>query len=426
MAFDFFELGIQSGLSQNPNEKIREQQQASIDSKWDVTTAKYTIKEQDDFGLKTYHDIEVWIDYVVGMTSRGLANGDDFRHLYFRDINHPVERGLYYRFDEAVWLCYFTDEYASLEKDIGVRRCNNALRMIDPENGALFSVPCIIDYDMSSPSQQVNRYVITPNNHATIMVQGNPDTIRLFKLNTRFILGGRPFKLLAYQNALIDKELATYPTLLYLDLYLDEIHAQDDIANQIAYNGDYNYAVSIDSADLELTENSQGTLNASVTLNGEEVNRKISWTSSNPKTVFIAENGKYIVKGKVDETCTITANIVGNELSKDTINIKIVDTATLKPKLIIEPSFDKIRQYETIEFTVMASYGDKLYVPESAITLDKDNIYFSIVEKSSGKYSITGQKVAKKPQLLYINLHNINPAFDMETTYPIEAVSMMG
>lgn len=313
-----------------------------------------------------------------------------------------------------------------MEKDIGVRRCNNALRMIDPENGALFSIPCVIDYDMSSPSQQVSRYVITPNNHATIMVQGNPDTIRLFKLNTRFILGGRPFKLLAYQNALIDKELATYPTLLYLDLYLDEIHAQDDIVNQIAYNGDYNYAVSIDSTDLELTENSQGTLNASVTLNGEEVNRKISWTSSNPKVAFIAENGNYIVNGKVNENCTITANITGNDFSKDTINIKIVETATLKPKLIIEPSFNKIRQYETIEFIVMVSYGDKLYIPESTISLEKDNIYFSIDKKSSGKYSITGLKVAKKPQLLHINLHNTNPVFDMETTYSIEAVSMMG
>lgn len=114
MAFKIFQLGVQSGLSQNPNDKIREQQQASIDSRWDVTTAKYMIKEQDDFGLKTYHDIEVWIDYVVGMTSRGLANGDDFRHLYFRDINHPVKRGLYYRFDEAVWISNIVPLYSNI------------------------------------------------------------------------------------------------------------------------------------------------------------------------------------------------------------------------------------------------------------------------------------------------------------------------
>lgn len=114
MAFKFFESGIQSGQIQSPNEKIREQQQASINAKWEVSTAKYTVKEQDDFGLKTYHDIEVWIDYVVGMTSRGLANGDDFRKLIFRDINHPVERGLYYRFDDAIWISNIVPLYSNI------------------------------------------------------------------------------------------------------------------------------------------------------------------------------------------------------------------------------------------------------------------------------------------------------------------------
>lgn len=114
MAFKFFQSGIQSGQIQTPNNKIRDLQQASIDAKWDVTSAKYTIKEQDDFGLKSYHDIEVWIDYVVGMTSRGMSNGDDFRHLYFRDINHPVERGLYYRFDEAVWISNIVPLYSNI------------------------------------------------------------------------------------------------------------------------------------------------------------------------------------------------------------------------------------------------------------------------------------------------------------------------
>lgn len=426
MAFKFFESGIQSGQIQSPNEKIREQQQASINAKWEVSTAKYTIKEQDDFGLKTYHDIEVWIDYVVGMTSRGLANGDDFRKLIFRDINHPVERGLYYRFDEAVWLTYFTDEYASLEKDIGVRRCNNALRMIDPQNGALFSFPCVIDYDMSSPSQQVSSYVITPNNHATVMVQGNPDTIRLLKLNTRFILGGRPFKLLAYQNALIDKELATYPTLLYLDLYLDEIHARDDIANQLAYNGDYNYAVSIDSTTLELTPNSQGNLVASVTLNGLEVNREIEWSSSKNNVVLINNDGSYLVKGRIGESCILKANVLGNRKASASIKVKIVDVATLEPKLIIEPSFDKIRQHETIKFEVMAGYGDRIYKTESNITLEDSNRYFTINKSDDGSYTITGIGVSKIPQLLNIHLSSVEPSFSMDTTYAVEAVSMMG
>ena len=49
MAFDFFETGVVSNMAQGPNEAIRERQQANIDARWDVTTAKYTIKEQHDF-----------------------------------------------------------------------------------------------------------------------------------------------------------------------------------------------------------------------------------------------------------------------------------------------------------------------------------------------------------------------------------------
>mgnify|MGYP000856508105 CR=1 FL=1 len=293
MAFDFFETGVVSNMAQGPNEAIRERQQANIDARWDVTTAKYTIKEQHDFGSNIYHDIEVWIDYVVGMSSRGTTNGDDFRRLVFQDINHPVQRGLYYKFDDAVWLTYFTDEYNSLVKDIGVRRCNNALRIIDPENGGIFSVPCVIDYDMTSPSPQINSNIITPNNHATVMVQGNKDTIRLLKINTRYMLGGRPFKLLSYQNALIDKELAQYPTLLYLDLYLDELQAKDSVENQLAYNGDYNYAVIMDNYNIKLRKGSTGSFVASVTLNGKEVNRPIKWYSKTPMFVDVDDNGNY-------------------------------------------------------------------------------------------------------------------------------------
>ena len=72
------------------------------------------------------------------------------------------------------------------------------------------------------------------------MVQGNEDVYRLFKLNTRYILGGRPFKLLSYQNA-INAYGDSKPTLLILELYLDEAHVGDDIENQIADNSSIDY-----------------------------------------------------------------------------------------------------------------------------------------------------------------------------------------
>lgn len=431
MILPFFQNGLNNGAIQTPNDYFRDQQQAAIDQQWDCTSARYTIKEQFEFGSNVYNDIEVWIDYVVGLGSRGTTNGDDFRQLIFRDINHQVKRGLYYQFDGNYWITYFNDEVASLSKDCGVRRCNNVMRIVDPENGSIFSIPCVIDYDMTSPNQQVTSYVITPNNHATVMVQGNADTLRLFKLNTRYIFGGRPFKLLAYQNALIDESISPNPTLLYLDLYLDELHANDSIENQLADNGVYQYSVEIDSANMELTTGTTGTLGASITLNGEEVNREIVWASSDTSVVTVDAEGNYKVVGTDGQSCQITATLKGNVNVTASIDIVVVSAESLQAKIILEPTFNRVRQYETVDFAVKASYGSQLYTPTNVtVSLSQDSIvlsnqYLSIQQSQDG-YQITGIRIASNPQTLYVFVHHDSPEFTATSQFQIEATSMMG
>ena len=431
MPFDFFENGLNNGIIQPPNDYFRNQQQAAIDQNWDVTTAKYTIKEQLDIGSDIYNDIEVWINYVIGMTSRGLSNGDDFRQLLFKDINHQVKRGLYYQFDSNYWITYFTDAYSSVGVDIGVRRCNNIMRIIDPQNGSIFTAPCVVEYDMSSPYRQVNTNILTPNNHATIMVQGNSDTLRLFKLNTRYILGGRPFKLLGQQNALLDESISATPTLIYLDLYLDELHAKDDIEHKIADNGDYSYTIAISADDMELTMGSEGKFNAIVALNGQEVNRQIQWKSSDSDIAAIDGNGDYKVVGVDGQQCTITANLNGNPLVADSIKIKIADVDKSQVKIIVDPSFERIRQYETIAFEIKTVYGSQEIDPdETTVSLAENtqllsNNYLTI-NKNGNNYQITSKEIAHTTQTLYIHTKNNTPQFESDIVYPIEAVSMLG
>lgn len=427
----FIQLDIDSGMLNQPNEKYRELQQAYINQEWDNTTSRYVVKEQIDFGSSIYNNIEVWIDYVVGLGSRGTTNGDDFKRLIFQSIDHEIKRGLYYQFDDNYWITYFTDAYNSIIKDCGVRRCNNVMRIVDPENGSIFSIPCVIDYDMTSPSQQVSSYIITPNNHATVMVQGNADTLRLFKLNTRYIFGGRPFKLLAYQNALIDESISPNPTLLYLDLYLDELHANDSIDNQLADNGVYQYSIEIDSASMELTTGTTGTLGASITLNGEEVNRKIVWASSDTTVVTVDAEGNYKVIGTDRQSCQITATLQGNSNVTASIEIAVVSAESLQPKIILEPTFDRVRQYETVDFTVKASYGSQLYTPNDvAISLSENSVELSnqylSIQGSQGNYQITGLQIAPVLQTLYVSVQNNTPDFIATGQFQIEVTSMMG
>ena len=431
MSLPYFENALNSGYLQSPNDYFRDLQQAAIDNLFDCTSARYTIQEQDAIGASTYHDIDVWLDYIVGTTSSGVKNGQDFTQLMFRDIDHPVFQGLYYIFDNNYHISYFYNKYDGLEKALAVRRCNNAMRIVDPENGSVFSIPCVIDYDMTSPSQQVSSYVITPNNHATVMVQGNADTLRLFKLNTRYIFNGRPFKLLAYQNAILYDLQNQVPTLLYLDLYLDEIHDKDDIENGVAYNGEYDYAIQIDADDMELTNGSSGTLAATVTLNGVEAERNVLWESSNPEVVTINIGGQYQVVGDFGASATITAILDGNTNVASSITIQVVDEQAVQPLVTINPTFNKIRQYESIAFSVEAVYGSVVVVPETIqISLAQENQVLSnqylTITQSGSQYIITANAIAPDPQILYVTVQNNSPSFQTIQQFTLNVVSMLG
>lgn len=431
MSLPFFQNSLNSNYLENPNDYFRNLQQAAVSGNFDCTSAKYTIQEQDAIGSSTYHDIDVWLDYIVGTTSSGVKNGIDFTQLMFEDINHETFQGLYYIFDNNYHISYFYNKYDGLEKALAVRKCNNAMKIIDPKNGSVFSIPCVIDYDMSSPSQQVSSYIITPNNHATVMVQGNVDTLRLFKLNTRYIFNGRPFKLLAYQNTLYYDLTHQFPTLLYLDLYLDELHNKDDIQNGIAYNGEYNYQISIDSDNMDLIQGTTGTLTATINLNGEEANNNIVWESSNPDVVSITNNGNYQILGESGTSAVITAFIEGNTEVNSSITIQIVDIESIQPVILFNPSFTKIRQFESIDFTVEVMYGSQLIIPETVqLSLSEDSLvlsnqYLTIIQKGS-QYKITANSIALTPQILYVSVQNTQPEFQTTEQFTINVVNMLG
>ena len=431
MSLPYFENALNGGYIQSPNDYFRDLQQAAIDNLFDCTSARYTVQEQDAIGASTYHDIDVWLDYIVGTTSSGIKNGIDFTQLMFQDIDHETIQGLYYIFDNNYHISYFYNRYDGLEKSLAVRKCNNAMKIIDPENGSIFSIPCVIDYDMTSPSQQVSSYIITPNNHAIVMVQGNADTLRLFKLNTRYMFNGRPFKLLAYQNALLYDLQNQTPTLLYLDLYLDELHDKDDVANGLAYNGEYNYSVQIDADDMELTNGETGILTTTVVLNGEEVNGSVVWSSSDTNVVRIDSAGQYTVVGTSGSSAVITATLQGNTAVTSTITIQVVDVQSVQPLVVLNPTFSKIRQYESIDFTVEVMYGSTMVVPDNVtVSLSQDsqvlsNQYLTITQSES-QYTITANNIALTPQILYVTVQNTIPSFQTTEQFTLEVVSMFG
>lgn len=426
MAIEYNSIG-----GATPNDYYRELAQSFVDQSWDNTAAKTPenggeIKEQAAIGSDVYNVIEAWVKTTVGDVTTGLRDSGDFIKIYFRDIGHIVPRGLYYQFHDSWWICNEYGNFSGIAEEAGLRRCNNVLKIVEPENGSVFSIPCVVDYDMSSPSSQVSRYVITPNNHAVVMVQGNVDTLRLFKTNTRYVLGGRPFKLYGYQNALNLNLTTNYDTLLYLDLYLDEAHDGDDFENGVAYNGDYDYTVKINSADMTLSTGSTGTLTVDVMLNGKEVDRGVVWSSGDADVVIIGQDGNYTIVGETGQTADIIVTLNGNETVTDNIKIT-VGTQAVEPKIYLDPAFDKIREFQTIEFNVLMSIGGNEYVETNAmVSLDATARQYLSAKRTLTGWALTCNKRSSEPLTMTVTIvdktHNINKTQQFE----IQAVSMMG
>lgn len=416
-----------------PNNQYRDLMQAFIDDQWDNTSALSpanggALLEQWDIGSEDFCPIEAWIDTTVDDVTSGARDARDYLKLIFKDIYHRVPRGLQYKFDGNTWLATSSNPFGGLPKAVNIRRCNNALRIIDPLNGSVVSMPCIVEYDAGSPMNQVGRYVITPNNHLTVMVQGSEETWRLLKLNTRYVLGARVFKLNAYQNALNNADEGI-PSLLYLDLYLDELHDGDNIDTQIADNGKFDYGISINSDDISVVAGAGAKLSATVTLNGEEVERDIEWSSNNISAITIDENGQYSSIGSVGDFAIITAQLSGNENVSATITVTIADIEKQSANIVINPLFEKIRQNDNISFNIAVEYAGVTRTDLEDVVVaiaDADREFVAIDKIDDLKYLMVCKKIAKQPIEMTVSAKITGTDISAEKVFAVKTVGMFG
>lgn len=381
-------------FTESPHDMYCDLAQAFIDEAWDNGAAKTPenggrILEQMGIGSNDYRCVEAMVKTTVGDVTSGQKDQRDFLKLYFRDIHHDCTRGQYYLFDDCYWIVHDHSKFNGIAQDVGIRRCNNFLRIVDPENGGIFSIPCVVDYDMAAANMQISRYILTPNNHAVVKVQGNNETRRLFKLNTRYILGGRPFKLLGYQNALNESITYGFPTYLELDLFLDELHDADDLERQLADNGTFDYSIKIGSGDISLGRGvSADALPYSVILNGNEVERPVIWESSDNTVMRVSEMGKIDVVGKEGQSAKLLLRLIGNPDVYDSIEVKISSASSVTKTLLVDPDFYVVRQGEKINFTVYLCENGKMTAADADISTSSDTV--SVEKQDNGSFVIVG------------------------------------
>ncbi len=419
MPFNQFQLSIDTNMTQTPNDHYRDLQQAFQDEQWENTSTKTpekegAILEQDGIGLPTYHCVEAWVKPATEATVTAQRNSGDFIQIIFRSIDYKTVRGLYYQYNGDYWIIHDDNAYDGLPHAVSLRRCTNALNIIDPLNGALVTIPCCVDYDMGAPAEQVSRYINTPNNHATVVLQGNEDTLRLCQTNTRFMLDGRPFKLWGYQKSVhtAQKKIAT---LIYLDMYLDEIHAEDDRVNQIADNGTFDYQVKLNMKAFAGVQGAKAQLDPVVLLNGTEVGREIEWIYDSSMVAIDKNYSMTLISstGETEVKCVLKGNFEVCAACKVTIG-----EAQEKWTVAMNPEFTVIRQYESIDVTLTPYMNG---VEQSlAIDMFTSSKSVSIQQLDRNKYRITGLKI---DPLLMISLRNVGTVTENRF---IKVVSMMG
>lgn len=393
-------------LAMSPNDDYRNDMQAFINAQWDNATTMFSVNEETEVGTFTFNPIEVHINHVINESTTGRKNGNDFRKLIFQELTHRSVRGRIYQFDNNYWITTYTDDYDSIVNSIIVRRCNNIAKYMDTITGEIIEVPCILDYTATSPSPKYSEDIVTPDNHVILIVQGNTKTIP-WKQNQRFIFNGRPFKITGFNNYMQNSYVDQNTTLLYFDLYLDEIQPGDDIINNIANRYDYDYTVNILQKNFSALKGDTGKLTAEVKLNGVVVKRDIIWSCNPSSNAIINDLGEYTILSDAGTEVEFMASTGQYNQVQGTITCQVVDSLPQVKTLVIDPVLDSVPQGQSRTFSVnIFSDGIKQSTEINYATSGASpNNY--IINRNGNEFTLTNLKMTTVPLLIMFSADNI-------------------
>lgn len=393
-------------LAQNPHDTYMGLEQASINDQWDNTTQVITVFEQDKVGSEQFHSIEVRVDTAIDMGT-SYKQDDDFKLFAFRDLQHTVAKGLMYKYDNDFWITINTSELGTVTKDIHVRRCNNVMRWVDRTNGFINEIPCAIEYVLESPKEQKDKDVKVANGHISVICQGNEVTRNIPK-NTRFIFNKEVYRFLAYQKMLNEDTFDdSTADLLYLDMYLDMIESEDDVANNIANAGAYVYEIEVEQSMSEQVKGGTVQLFPNVTLNGKTVEREVVYEicecGCDHSYCTVDGNGLVTITGEAGEQAQLIVSLKGNPQVNQLVVIDIVESVSDNNELIISPIYNKCRVKSSITFSVdLYTNGIKQDNVIGYTATGVPSNYYTLV-RNGNTFTLSALKVSTAPLVLTFN-----------------------
>lgn len=341
----------------SPKEGYVELFQETLTQQFYNSSDWWTVQEETFHGSKTYTNIDVRISHLINAET-GLKMGDDWKTVLFKEIDHAIEVGKQYVFDENTWLTINTEKIKNLTGTCTIRRCNNTLRWVEESTGIYYEEPCCIEYMVKEPRDYATggSPFITPGGFLHITLQFNERTNKI-KQNQRFMFGN-PQHWTCYKvigTGINDfRNETTHDNgsakLLILDLVANFVNDElDDIVNGIADTKTnlYQISLNIPSASGKVGDTVQ--LVANVLYNGNTTDRTLVWETSDSKIATVDANG--LVTLKKIGTCIITAGIENN--SANATCVIVVNTSPVSVEEVrISPDKNYVLEGSTDTFAV--------------------------------------------------------------------------
>jgi hypothetical protein len=329
--------------NQNPKETYTKLLQQTLNKEFYNSTDWYTVEEETVLRSETYQNVDVRINNVVAPTT-GDNVEDDYKKILFKELNHSVDLGRLYRFDSNFWLTINVDKIKTLFQTVVVKRCNNVLRWLDEETGALYEVPCSIGYLIKENRDYATAgsAVVVPSGMVDCYFQINSKTNKI-KPNQRFLFGN-PSNWTAYRvegggiNNFNNQETFdnNSAALGRFSLAVDFVNKQtDDLVNGIANAYDNQYVVTLDQSSISGNATQTIQLRASVTLNGESVVRTLIWSSNNTSIATVNSSG--LVTLVSAGSCIITCSLSNNSSVYDTTSVTVGVSPVDNYQVVVSP-----------------------------------------------------------------------------------------
>lgn len=410
--------------AKTPNQDWRNLQQEFVSEMFENTTILRTDLYEEglpfDFDFKS--NPECWVGTVIDVTTGLTKSADDYRSLYFKNLEHDAPRGRYYKWNDNYWIVYETTTDLETIATCNIRRCNNWLKWLN-DKGEVIQYPCVIENTLTSANAQVAKVITQANSHIDIIVQGNEETLKIYK-NLRIMVNGIPYRFYSINNYMQKDYVNKETPMLFMDFYLDMLIDEDNVEDNLADDYRADYIIECNVEQITSPKDTIGTIVPKVYHNNKIVDgSRMEFFSSDEDIVTINKNGEY--KLLKDGTANITVQILGNTVSAVTIPVTVEDVTPVSYSLIVTPNIKSLKQGRSkiIDASVIDNITNNEVITDIVLTpsgADSEANY-TIEQLDGNVWKLTNNLVSKE----LLTLTFTNAEYDLEYVMQVDLRAML-